>query len=152
MLFRLFETGLKSPGNEGLFMTSLRTSSDGQTPHRGAAIGLVFERLIEEGRKILSPPPAKPKRSSTFDSVTLTATNTVTTMTKSPPNTTSSRGGGGGGSEMTKVSSVEGSGRFKRSSRKRPKLTERPHSPPCGCGICKRDAHTPKKSSSPLPS
>jgi len=102
MLHRLFEAHQKSPGsgNENLFMTSLRTSSDGQTPHRGAAIGLVFERLIEEGRKVLSP-PVKPKPSSTFESLTLTNT----TKTKSPPNTMSSHGGGGGGggSETTKI-------------------------------------------------
>lgn len=152
MLLRLFETGLKSSGNEGLFVTSLRTSSDGQTPHRGPAIGLVFERLIEEGRKVLCPPPVKPKRSSTFGSVTLTATNTATTMTKTPPNTASSNGCEGG-SETTKISSTEGSGKLKKSSRKKQKLAEqRPHSPPCNCDVCKRAAKSSKRFLSPLPS
>ena len=150
MLLRSFESGLKSSGNEELFTASLRTSSEGQTPHRGPAIGLVFERLIEEGRKVLYP-PVKPKPSSTFDSVTLTAAGTPTTRTKSPPNTTSSHDDGREPSETT--ISVEGSGKLKKSSRKRQKVLERPHSPPCRCDICKRStSRASKKSSSPLQS
>ncbi|KAF9648599.1 hypothetical protein BDM02DRAFT_2211635 [Thelephora ganbajun] len=145
LLLRLFETGLKSSGNEELFITSLRTSGDGQTPHRGAAIGLVFERLIEEGRRVLSP-SVKPKPSSTFESVTIVATNTTTTTTKSPPNTASSNGCGGGGGETTKLSSVKESSKSKKVGKKKPKLSERPHSPPCGCDICRRSAKASKKS------
>ena len=151
MLLRLFDTGLKSAGNEELFIDSLRTSSNGRTPHRGAAIGMVFERLVEEGRKVLFP-SVKPKPSSTFASVTLAATNTLTTITKSPPNTSSSHGGGGGGAsnETTKMSSVE-SGKLKKSSKKKLKSSERPHSPPCRCDVCKRAGKASKKTLSVLP-
>ena len=131
----MFETGLKSPSNEELFVTSLRTSADGKTPHRGAAIGLVFERLIEEGRKALFP-PVKPKRSLIFESVTVVATNTTTSMTKSPPNTGSSIDGGS--SETTKLSSIRESKKSKKAGGKKSKLSERPHSPPCGCDTCTR--------------
>lgn len=150
MLLRSFENGLKSSSNEELFTASIRTSSDGHAPHRGPAIGLVFERLIEEGRKVLYP-PVKPKPPSIFESVTLTASNTLTTMTKSPPNTGSSYGGG---SETTKRSLFsEGSAsKFKKSGRKKQKFVERPHSPPCRCDICKRAASSiaSKKSLSSL--
>ncbi|KAF9793401.1 hypothetical protein BJ322DRAFT_1103798 [Thelephora terrestris] len=155
MLLRLFETGLKSSGNEELFIDSLRTSSDGRTPHRGAAIGLVFERLVEEGRRVLSP-SVKPRPSSTFASVTLAATNTTTTMTKTPPDTGSSNGCGGGGvgsSETAKMSSVGESGKLRKSSKKKLRSSERPHSPPCRCEVCKRAGKASKKSSlSVLPS
>jgi len=117
-------------------VASLRTSADGQTPHRGAAIGLVFERLIEEGRKALFP-SSRIKPSPTFDSVTVAATSTPTTMTKSPPNTASSAGGAGG-SETTRLSSVDESGRPRKIGKKKPKSLERPHPPVCGCKICKR--------------
>jgi len=149
MLLRLFDTGLKSTGNEELFINSLRTSSNGRTPHRGAAIGMVFERLVEEGRKVLSP-SVKPRPSSTFASVTLAATNTMTTMTKSPPNTGSSHGGGGS-NETTKMSSVEESGKLKKGSKKKFKSSERPHSPPCRCDVCKRAGKASKKTLSVLP-
>lgn len=146
LLIRLSETGLKSPSNEELFVASLRTSADGRTPHRSAVIGLVFERLIEEGRKVLSP-PVKPKSSSTFESVTTAAMMTMTTITtttaKSPPNTASSCGGG---SETTKLSSVKEPGKLKKSGGKKAKFSERPHSPPCNCGICKRVSKASKKS------
>lgn len=149
MLNRLFETGLKSPANEELFITSLRSSSDGRTPHRGAAIGLVFERLIEEGRKVLSP-SVKPRPSSNFASVTLAATNTTTTMTKTPPNTGSSNGNGdpGGDSiETTKLSSTEGASKLRKSIKKKHKSLDKPHSPPCRCDVCKRASKASKKSS-----
>ena len=141
MLLRFFEIGMKSPGNEELFITSMRTSADGQTPHRSAAIGLVFERLIEDGRKVLSP-SIKPKPSSTFDSVTLAAT--ITTTTRSPPNTGSTHAGGGG-VEVGGPSWAEEFGKSKKSGKKKNKL-ERPHSPPCGCPICKRTSKSSKKS------
>lgn len=153
MLLRMFESGLKSSGNEGLFLASVRTSSDGRTPHRGAAIGMVFERLIEEGRRVLSP-PVKPKPSSTFASVTLAATSTPTTTTKSPPGTGSSTGhggGGGGGSEATKRSSTEELGKLRKSSKKKHRSLDRPHSPVCGCDTCKRSGKGSRRSLSVLP-
>jgi len=137
LLLRFFETGLKSSNNEQLFITSLRTSADGQTPHRGAAIGLVFERLIEEGRKALFT-SAKSKSPSTLETVTITATNTPTTRTKSPADTGSSNGCGSG-SQTTKLPSVKESSKSKKKlGGKKSKLGKRSHPPPCGCGICKR--------------
>lgn len=144
LLLRMFETDLKSSSNEELFVASLRTSAGGRTPHRGAAIGLVFERLIEEGRRRLSP-SVKPKPSSTFESVGLAITNTTTTMTKSPSNTASSHCGGGG-SETTRMSSTKVSSKLKKTGGKKAKLLGHSHSPPCGCDICKRAAKASKKS------
>ena len=152
MLLRMFESGLKSSGNEELFLTSVRTSSDGRTPYRGPAIGMVFERLIEEGRRVLSP-PVKPRPSSTLASVTLAATSTPTSTTKTPPNTGSSGGhgrGGGGGSEVTERSSIVEPGKLRKGSKKHRSL-DRPHSPLCGCDFCKRSGKGTRRSLSVLP-
>ena len=146
LLLRLFETGLKSSDNEESFVDSLRTSADGRTPHRSAVIGLVFERLIEEGRKVLSP-SVKPIPPSTFEPVAVaatTTTTTTTTTTRSPPNTASSSGGG---SETTKLSSAKESAKLKKKlGGKRSRWSDRVHSPPCDCGICKRVTKASKKS------
>ena len=142
LLLRLLETGLKSSSNEQLFITSLRTSGDGQTRHRGAAIGLVFERLIEEGRKALFP-PTKPKVSSTIETVTTEASNASTSRTKSPPSGSSN--GGCSGSGTTKLSSVKESSKSKKSGGKKYKLGKRYHSPPCVCEICKRARKGPER-------
>ena len=138
LLLRFFEAGLKSSNNEQLFVASLRTSANGQTPHRGAAIGLVFERLIEEGRKTLFP-SVKPKPSSTLEPVEIvtTSANTATTTTKSPLDTGSSNDGYSG-SETTDLSSVKELSKPKQSYRKKLILSKFPHLAPCGCGICKR--------------
>lgn len=137
LLLRFFETGLKSSNNEQLFVTSLRTSADGQTPHRGAAIGLVFERLIEDGRKALFT-SGKSKPPSTHETVTITTTNTPTKRTKSPLDIGSSNGSGGN-SETTKLSSAKESKKSKKKlGGKRSKVEKHSHSPPCGCKICER--------------
>ena len=144
LLLRLFETGLKSSDNEESFVASLRTSADGRSPHRSAVIGLVFERLIEEGRKVLSPSVRPKPSSSTFEPVVIAATTTATTTTtRSPPGTASSSGGG---SETTKLSSAKESAKLKKGGGKRSRWSNRVHSPPCDCQICDRVAKASKKS------